>query len=194
MKDTRELQRLIKENPADIGIRQLHLHWLDQLQYRKQYADAIAHSADVLLAYLNQLPEQTPGLKSAKAFSLYRLGRALAYRELPEVVEDDPIADPQQHDARLRDAYQRLVDLVGAGRVDFVLLDVRMLRRNGWYGQALGVLEDHARVISPKWLLKKRRDLLQELQWDAPYREAAAIFAREYPEEVERESSASQQG
>lgn len=110
------------------------------------------------------------------AFTRYRLGRALAYRELPVVRDRWPIADPVGYEKRLLAAYERLIDQTQTVRPEFILLEDRILRRSGRKGQALQLLETHQGVIEPKWYLKKRRDLLKELEWDPPYQEAARIY------------------
>ncbi|EKK00351.1 hypothetical protein RBSH_04367 [Rhodopirellula baltica SH28] len=110
------------------------------------------------------------------AFTRYRLGRALAYRELPEVRERWPIAKPDQYQTRLVAAVQRLTDQTQGDRREFILLQDRMFRRSGKKGRALELLEANRHSIDPKWYLKKRRDLLLELGWDPPYREAARLY------------------
>ncbi|MCR9291961.1 MAG: hypothetical protein NXI32_04530 [bacterium] len=184
-RDTKALRAALAEQPDDLGLRQLHLHWIDQRQYRKQYADAIAESAQYLEQQLQQIEDDDDKIGLARAYCLYRLGRALIYRGLPEVVSESPLPDPEQHQARLLAAYTQLRQLLGSQiRSEFVLLDIRMLRHDGWYGRALGLLETYGDTVDPQWLLKKRRDLLRELGWQAPAREAAAVYAQEYPEEV----------
>lgn len=110
------------------------------------------------------------------AYTRYRLGRALAYRELPEVRERWPISHPNEYEEQLSAAYQRLAKQASRDRVEFVLLTDRMLRRAGKIGRALELLEASRSSIEPKWYLKKRRDLLQELGWDPAYQEAAQLY------------------
>ena len=188
VKDTKALERLLKEESGDVGVRQLHLHWLDQRHYRKTYPDEIAVAAIRVVGLLEQLKPQTKEVQVAKAFCLYRRGRALAYRELPEVVAKRPIPDQDKHNAKLLGAYNQLTEMVGSGRAEFILLDIRMLRRDHWNGRALALLEGYGGQIEEQWFLKKRRDLLQELGWEGAYREAAEIYASEYPEEVAKEN------
>ncbi|MEM7473587.1 MAG: hypothetical protein AAF483_01205 [Planctomycetota bacterium] len=185
-RDTMQLQALLKKHPDDLGVRQLQLHWLDQLQFRKKYTQEIAQSASAL-AIMLQSEDQTQEIKFARAFCLYRAGRALAYRELPDVLEERPIENPKEHESQLLATHAQLVDLVGAGRPEFILLEIRMMRRDNWFGRALALLEGYGSVIEPKWFLKKRRDLLKELSWEAAYDEAAAIYAKEFPEAVAKE-------
>lgn len=187
-RDTQQLQKLLLAEPDDVGVRQLHLHWIDQLQYRKQYADEIAEAAMKLHGLLTQIQPQTEQTKWARAYAMYRRGRALAYRELPDVIKERPIEDEQAHESQLLGAYAQLVDIVGTNRTEFILLEIRMLRRDHWYGRALGLLEERGKSIDKKWFLKKRRDLLKELGWDQPQAESAAIYAREFPEAVAAES------
>ncbi|MEM8734523.1 MAG: hypothetical protein AAGG44_09900 [Planctomycetota bacterium] len=190
VKDTRQLEKLLADYPSDIGIRQLHLHWLDQLQYRKDYADEIAEAAIRLAGLLDQVRPAQREVQVAKAFCLYRRGRALAYRELPDVVAKKPIEDPEAHEAALLGTHAQLTEMVGIGRPEFILLDIRILRRDRWYGQALGLLESNGELIQQKWFLKKRRDLLKELGWEEPAREAAAIYRAKYPDAVAKEEAA----
>lgn len=112
----------------------------------------------------------------AIAYTRYRLGRALAYRELPEVREAWPISDPDRYEDALNDVFERLAEQTKGNRREFILLQDRMFRRAGKKGRALELLEANRRSIEPKWYLKKRRDLLQELGWDPPYREAAQLY------------------
>lgn len=190
VKDTKKLEALLAEFSGDIGVRQLHLHWLDQRQYRKDYADEIAEAASRLAGLLEQVKPQTREIQVARVFCLYRRGRALAYRELPEVVAKKPIENPKDHEAKLLGTHAELVGLVGSGRPEFILLEIRMLRRDRWFGRALQMLETHGEQIDKQWFLKKRRDLLKELGWEKAYEEAAAIYATEFPNAVAEEVSA----
>jgi hypothetical protein len=181
-RDTTELQKLLAEHSGDIGIRQLHLHWLDQEQYRKTYPDEIADAAIRLVGLLDQLKPVTKEIQAAKAFCLYRRTRALAYREMPEVIKEKPIEDPVKFEASLIGAYNQLVAFSGKGRSEFILVEIRMLRRDHFYGRALNLLTDHSVNIERQWFLKKQRDLLRELGWEAPAKEAAAIYQKAFPE------------
>jgi hypothetical protein len=187
-RDTAQLEKLLAAYPSDIGVRQLHLHWLDQLQYRKQYADEIAEAAQRLIGLLELTQPQSREVQMATVFCLYRRGRALAYRELPDVVAKEPIADPEKHSAALLGTYSRLISMVGEDQPEFVLLQIRMLRRDRWYGRALSLLESNGSLIDRKWFLKKRRDLLRNLGWQEAAKEAAAVYAEEFPGEVAKEA------
>jgi hypothetical protein len=185
--DTTALQELLAAHSGDIGVRQLHLHWLDQNQYRKTYPREIADAALRLFGLLEQVKPQSKEVQEARAFCLYRRVRALAYCELPDVVKAQPIEDLKEFEAELLGAYNQLEKLGGKGRSEFILIEVRMLRRDQFYGLALQQLTDHAQHIDKQWFLKKQRDLLQELGWEFPAKEAAAVYAKAYPQAVAAE-------
>lgn len=190
IKDTNSLQELLARHSEDVGVRQLHLHWLDQTQYRKTYPRQIAAAAMRLLGMLEQMEPEDEEVQLAKAFCLYRRVRALAYRELPEVLREQPLEDPEQFESELLGAFDQLIALSGKGRSEFVLIENRMLRRDRFYGRALVQLTDYAEQIEPQLFLKKRRDLLRELGWEQPAQEAAEIYALAFPEEVQAENEA----
>lgn len=185
--DTTALQELLTAHSGDIGVRQLHLQWLDQKQYRRTYPREIADAALRLFGLLEQVKPQSKEIQQARAFCLYRRVRALAYRELPEVAKALPIEDQKEFDAELIGAYSQLTKLGGEGRSEFVLVEVRMLRRDRFYGRALAHLTDHAEQIDTQWFLKKQRDLLRELGWEFPATEAGAVYAKVYPQAVAAE-------
>ena len=188
-RDTKELEQLLAAHPEDLGVRQLHLHWLDQPQYRKTYPADIARAAAKVLSLLDA--GQPAGDEGARArlFALYRRGRALVYRELPEVVAAEPLTDQQraENQSELLGVYHQLKELSSEDRPEFVLLDIRMLRNDSAYGRALQLLEKHAPHVDRQWYLKKRRDMLRELGWELPAAEAAEIYAAAFPEQVAAE-------
>ncbi|TWU40198.1 hypothetical protein Q31b_35430 [Novipirellula aureliae] len=160
---------------------QTELLAIDTDDSRKENLRRIIASASQLEEWLsNKLPVESQQLPAPTAwvlaFTRYRLGRALAYRELPSVRERWPISEPVQYQKRLLEAYQRLLDQTKGVRPEFILLEDRILRRSSKRGRALELLESHQGVIQAKWYLKKRRDLLEELGWQPPYQEAARIY------------------
>ncbi len=189
--DTHELKDLLTKHPEDLGVRQLHLHWLDQAQYRKLYSQEIARAAAKVLSLLASQAEPDAQTERARTFCLYRLGHALVYRELPDVLARQPMDESEikRNGAELWGVYHELKELVPEHRPEFVLLDARMLRRDHWNGQALVLLEDFGGQIPVQWYLKKRRDILRDLGWDGPAEEAAAIYAAKFPEAVAGESA-----
>jgi hypothetical protein len=178
--DTDALRELLKEYPDDLGVRQLYLHWIDQKQYREQYATIIAATAGELAAQLLADPsnQQT---RLAAAFCFYRKARALVYMESPELVAKKPIDDPEKHESEIVSAYNQLIEIVGRDRPEFVLLEIRMLRRDRWNGRALQLLEQYGAVIDPEWYVTKRFELLQDLGWSIPANEAKLVFENKYP-------------
>lgn len=183
------LNQALADHPSDIGLQQLHLHWMDLPIRRKTLLKQIDGSAVRLIKSLKAQNELDPSIRLATEFAMYRRGRALAYRELPDVVKQTPINDPEQLNQEITSAYQDLIDSAGEGRPEFILLEIRILRRSKSFGNALGLLEKYGSLIKPQWYLKKRRDLLGELGWEIPYAEAAEIYANEFPEEVAKEAA-----
>lgn len=160
---------------------QAELMLLDTAEDRKANLRQIIDLADRLEKQLTaQLPDEAQQLPARSAWTLafarYRLGRALAYRELPVVRDRWPISDADRYEKRLLTACQKLLDLTERVLPEFILLEDRMLRRAGKKGLALQLLETHQGVIETKWYLKKRRDLLKELGWEPPHKEAARIY------------------
>jgi hypothetical protein len=189
-RETDQLKKLLTEFPNDVGVRQLHLQWLDQLHYRKSYPDEIASSAQRLFTLVSALP-QSPETQTALMFCAYRRARALAYRDLPDVLAEKPLDDPGRHAAELLGAYKLFKSLVPEVRPEFILIEVQMLRRDQWHGRALQMLEQHGTMIEKRWFLKKRRDILTALGWTAPAKEAAELYASAYPEAAEDEENVS---
>jgi hypothetical protein len=185
-KDTEQLRSALGEFPEDIGLRQLQLHWLDQPQYRDAHAKDIADAAERLAGLLDGSEIAGEEKKKALAFTWYRQARALGYRQDPDVVLKHPLSDEQRKevDAKLVGTYTQLIELVGNGRPEFSLLEIRMLRRDKWFGRALDVLENNGASIEPRWFLEKRRDLLRDLNWKPAADEANTIFAAAFPSEA----------
>ena len=180
--DTDALERAINASPEDLGLRQLYLHWIDQYKFRKLYQDDIRNAAQALIDLIAKrgVPktgETATKLVTARRFALYRKVRAIAYRDLPEVTGNRPIKSPKEYDKLLRGAFADLIADAGRGRQEFILIEIRMLRRDALLGSALALLEDYGSVLEPKWLLKKRRDILGELGWSFPGSEAAKLYA-----------------
>ncbi len=182
-----KLNCLASQYPNDAAVQQTLLHWLDNdPTRRKQFLDQVEKATVRLARLLERSIECCPKAecKLVLEFTRYRRARALAYRELPAVVAKRPIANPEKLDRQIKAAFDDLVAEAGRGRTEFVLLEIRMLRRSGQPGRALVLLEKYGGTILPKWYQKKRRDILAELDWKMPYREAAAIFAKNFPAEA----------
>lgn len=161
---------------------QQRLRRLDAVDVRKENLHKTVAVSEQLVDALQSIPgdalnDEARGTRTwAIAFTRYRQARALGYQELPDVVQRQPIDDPEALDRRLRQVHAELQSLFDESQPEFVLLDVRMLRRDENYGMALQLLERHRATILGKWYLKKRRDLLEELGWVPPWKEAAAIY------------------
>ena len=187
--DTEKLRSALEKAPEDVGLRQLQLHWLDQPQYREEYPAEIADAASRLIGLLQTNKKIDAKAKEvAIAMTLYRQARALGYRLEPDVVAKKPLAEGEREkvDGQLVGAYTQLIKLVGPGRPEFALLEIRMLRRDNWFGRALAALEKNAGQIEPRWYLEKRRDLLRDLNWKGPAEQAHELFASEFPEEAKK--------
>ncbi len=189
IRDTELLKRALQDAPEDLGLRQLQLHWLDQPQYREVYPTEIADAAAKVINLLAEQKLKPQDLKNVTAFTLYRQARALGYRQDSDVIENKPLTDEELKvvQGQLAGVYQQLMDLVGPGHAEFVLLEIRMLRRDNWFGRALNLLEKHATTIAPRWYLEKRWELLLDLGWQPAAEEARKIFVAEFPAEAAKQ-------
>lgn len=185
--DTEKLRVALEKTPSDIGLRQLQLHWLDQPQYREEYPAEIADAASRLRGLLETDKKIDPAAKKAAvAITLYRQARALGYRLDLDLEKKKKLEKEEREnvDSQLAGAYTQIISLVGPGHPEFVLLEIRMLRRDNWFGRALQLLERNGSTIEPRWYMEKRRDLLRDLGWKAPAEQAHDAFVAEFPEEA----------
>ena len=208
--DADQARRLVlecSENPkSDLAVLQACLQWMDNTPpRRKQHLDAIdsltTRMANRVISELGAMSGNDSAthlrfkeLDRLIGFLRYRRVRALAYRELPDVVSVRPIKDQERLNQQIDEAFNDLINDAGSGRIEFVLIEVRLHRRSGNYGLALALLEKSGPGILPKWYQKKRRDLLKELNWNGPYREAAKIYEQNFPDEVAKERMANTDG
>ena len=201
--DAPEAKAFVEQNvnapDSDLAVLQACLRWMDTAPARrKQYLDQIEALSVRLIANLRAeigavqatgKDNKADELNRALEFALYRRVRALAYRELPTVVAVRPIRNPQRLDQMIKQAFADLKQAAGRNRPEFVLIEVRIHRRNGDFGLALSMLESYGATILPKWYQKKRRDLLKELNWRPAYEEAAGIYQKNFPDEVAKEEA-----
>jgi hypothetical protein len=111
--------------------------------------------------------EEAEDERDALVKALYSKARAIAFRELPEVIEEDPIEDQSEQDEAFDAAYEALAEWVDPAGADYFLLEVRRHWRAGNYGQALQALNKHLDADHPDRLhLEKRRDLYELLGWE----------------------------
>ncbi|MEL7500546.1 MAG: hypothetical protein AAFN77_23340 [Planctomycetota bacterium] len=189
-----QIDALIKEHSDDAALFQTALKLLDeQPEIRKQHLGRIDALSSRLIQLLRTKSGEDPQAHLALEFALYRRVRALAYRELPDVSRSNPIKDPEGLDRQMKEAFSDLIKTAGDDRAEFVLIEIRMQRRSGNFGIALEKLESNGHTISRKWYLKKRRDLLELLKWNPPYKEAASLYADEFPDAVKKERQRKQQ-
>lgn len=159
--------------PSDKTARlQQRLSQLDHPAIRKQHLLDIVAAADDLIRQIERLD----GPESLRlADPLYRKGRALGYRELPDVVAREPVKDPAKLQADFESNFSRLNSLVDVTQPKYVLLAIRRERRRGCRGMALDLLEQYRQTHSaPLWYHKKRYDLLYELDVTLAAHQAAA--------------------
>lgn len=163
----------VSQSPRDETERlQRRLMTLDVPSTRKQNLSEIVTTADELIQELTGIY----GSDSTQlADPLYRKGRALGYRELPDVVARTPVENPAQLDRDFEATFARLQSLVDVTGPKYVLLAVRRERRRGFHGEALDLLEGYRQNhLQPDWYHKKRSDLLSELKLDLISHQAAA--------------------
>ena len=177
-----------KEFPdAEQQVRVATLHLVDGDNRKDHLTDVIAAADDVIdtvkankiirwLA-LRANPDQPAAVRRHKKAeeqrdilvdAFYRKGRALAYRELPDVVDKHPIEDQAALDETFEANFQRLACWVDTMEEDYYLLHIRRDRRRSRYGSAIKLLNKHMDDASPPSRLqhKKRRDLYELLGWD----------------------------
>ncbi|MBI1313495.1 S8 family serine peptidase [bacterium] len=180
-----ETESLLKKNEADLTVLALRLQRLDNVKWRKDHLEEIIAAADAVIAQIDQSEvalaligrtvdddkegtakrKRAEKLKSLLIDTLYRKGRAIGYRELPEVVEQHPIKDQKTQDKQFEAAYAALAKWVDPADKTHFLLHIRREARNGNYGEALKTLNAHGSE-SNYWHIEKRRKLYEQLGWD----------------------------
>ena len=181
--DTQALRKALTEFPNDLGLRQLQLQWLDQPHYRGKYWRDIAEICDRVIALLQQVP-QDDTTQLAMAFVIYRQARVrahalggLSWADITGGLIAAPVTPEQREqllDAIVR-SDQRIEELVGADAPEFFALRIFALRRNGWTGRALALLESLATQLDPQEFREEQLSMLEALGWSAP---VAALKAK----------------
>ena len=177
IRDTEELQRLLKSRDHDVGLRQLHLHWLDQPQYRAEYRRDIVEACDRLVTLLAGQP-QTGQVKWATAYACFRRSRIRMWPPTPGETSNKS-ASTISYD-QLRSDHDAIIKLTGRGQIPFAALEISIMRKDGWYGQALQLLEQAAQSMAKRDFLELRLELLRELRWPKPAQEIERLL--EVPE------------
>lgn len=170
--DTKLLQKALGEHSGDIGLRQLQLHWIDQSRYRDDYWKEIVEAADrvTALAAKEAASDET---KLVSTFAFYRKARALAHClrgisiDSAKIVGADKLseADRESMQSTIGDCWRQIENRVGAGRMEFVPLEIYCLRRDSWSGRALELLERHSSEIDQSAYLLERESILESLGW-----------------------------
>lgn len=205
--DTAALQSALVEHPDDLGLRQLQMHWIDQGKYRDEYWKEIADSCSRVAALIRDSAASqendvarpkddvqakdgdTEKMDVAAAFAYYRKARALAYclagrpRFKTKITGADRLtnADREQMQNAIGQCKEQIDALVGAGQAEFFQLDLYVLRRDGWKGRALELLERHAERLDKPTYLRLRYELLGALGWTKPAAQIAALLATGTP-------------
>ena len=182
------------------------LHKLDTLEDRKKHLPKVVAAADAVIATIDEdrlatelgrraNPEDSEASDRRKKIermrddlvdALYRKGRALGYMELPDVIAEHPIADPEQHDRDFEANFAELRKWVDTTEKDYVLLHIRRERRHKRFGNALKLLNELiAKSPSNYWHFKKRRDIYEQLGWTHLHDNARRWLTIRFPDERE---------
>ena len=117
--------------------------------------------------------------------SLYRKARALAYVELPDVRDGFTEQERAAYSAAFEETLAELRGRAGDAFGDdpaYELLLIRSLRRQGKFAEAaLRTFRDEGDPARRFWRLKKRRDLLRELGWNAWAENATLRLHKTWP-------------
>lgn len=136
---------------------------LDEPSLRKQHLDEVVSAADRVIAKVKAAAMPAEERTAWLADSLYRKGRALGYMELPDVLQDRQIENPQQHSARFEATFAELDALVDTTQPEYILLRIRRERRRGNYDEALRLLEIYRETAAdPRWYETKHHDITRE--------------------------------
>jgi len=176
---------LLEEDAADLQPLIIQFELLDSEDKRKERLEQIIEAADELIAKYNQdaiagtlgrrQVEDNEELKKAYKEAekqknqlvdiLYRKARAVAYRELDDVMAETPIEDPEQQDQDFQASLEALESWVDLSDEDYFLLTVREERRKGRYASAILKLNKQIDADAPFLFHKKRLDMLGQLEW-----------------------------
>lgn len=170
--DTKSLQKALGEHSGDIGLRQLQLHWVDQSRYRDDYWKEIIDAADRVNALLEKAPASDE-IKLASTFAYYRKARSLAHclrgrtSDGGRMVGTEKLSEAERisMQSTIGDCWRQIENRVGPGHVEFLPLEIYCLRRDGWSGRALELLELHAKEFDRTAYLVERESLLESLGW-----------------------------
>ncbi|MCC6509634.1 MAG: hypothetical protein IT423_11035 [Pirellulaceae bacterium] len=185
LKDTSALQSALSEHSGDVGLRQLQLHWIDQMRYRNDYWKEISDASGRVISLLEKQKKPTDEMKAAMAFAHYRKARALAHALRGAKLPDSPVAGAAKLSDEEIQGYRDTVSeslaiveqLVGPDHAEFFQLKIFTLRRDGWSGQALELLERNVDSIDQSAYLTEKLSLLEALKWQAPAKQVSTALA-----------------
>lgn len=197
---------ILEIRPGHLPALVVRLHRLDAEDHRKERLEAVVEAADAVLAEIdtaalaahygtNVNPEDSDAKAARQEMdekrkilvdALYRKGRALGYMELPDVIAEHPIEDPEAHDRAFEANFAELRKWVDTTEKDYVLLHVRRERRRGRFGTALELLNRHAESSAPNyWYVKKRRDIFEKLGWTHAFENEQKRLLIRFPKDYE---------
>ena len=176
---------LLEVNPNDRELRVVLLHLADDDDRKDRLAEVVQLADDVIsevdrdqlqtyfgvrhaliTADERKMDRERKRAREDLIDALYRKGRALAYKELPDVLEQHPIEDQAAHDAAFESNFQALAEWVDTKDKAYFLLHIRRLRRQGNFAQAVQILNTFIDSEPATYLYhKKRRDLYELLGW-----------------------------
>lgn len=181
------VKRTLKKYPEDKRALKVRMHRLDDEKTRKKHLEKVIDAANAVIAEIDQdklaayfgtrhdsetdeekaLHKKMTSQKETLIDALYRKARAVAYRELPDVVKENPIKDQKKQDAEFDEAVKALSKWVDVESKEYFLLAVRKERRKGKHAAAIKLLSKHSNNKNPEFLhLKKLRDLYGEMGWE----------------------------
>jgi tripeptidyl-peptidase II len=197
---------LLKKNSKDLDVLVTRLKFLDHVDFRHERLEEIIKAADAVLKQIdtkamarnygtNVNSDDPKAVSRRKKFdrqrailtdTLYRKGRAIGYRELPDVIAKHPIKDQAAQDKAFAANFAELEKWVDTTDRKYVLLRVRRDRRRGDFGQALKLLNRSIPGAKPTyWYHKKRRDVLEKLGWTHLWNYESRWLMRRFPKEFE---------
>ncbi|WP_437187905.1 S8 family serine peptidase [Planctomicrobium sp. SH668] len=196
--------KILEQDSENREARVTRLHLLDNDSREERLADVIA-AADEVISRVDEeqlerffgkkrnatTPEEIVEKKEREAEkrdlvdALSRKARALAYQELPEVVEKHPIEDQDALNEAFEATYQALTSWGDTNAPSYQLLKIRHERRLKNYGQALLDLNQYLKSQqASEEKLEKRRDLYELLGWEDLSRSQQNWILRQFPKSL----------
>ncbi len=200
-------ERILKEHPGHLPVLVARLHRLDTTAERKKRLPAVVAAADAVLEQIDtqelarhfgtRVDPDDPAAQKARQRmekqksilidALYRKGRALGYMELPDVIAEHPIENPEEHSRQFEANFAELQRWVDTTDEEYVLLHIRRERRRERFGAALELLNEQISKAKPTfWYHKKRRDIYEKLGWDHLWENERRWLRIRFPDAYEK--------